>query len=126
MKRETAAALLLLLLLAAAALNTRAVDRLVGALGEQLSLSEEAAARGDYAGAIAALDEGIERWQSRRIYTGIFLRHADLDAAYESLYAVKGLLAEENGAALGPAFEGLRHQLRHLAWMEHLSAGTVF
>ncbi len=125
MKRELCAAVLLLLLIAAGFWNLRAADRLTGAVGRKLDRAEEAAREGDYEEALRQLEQGRRLWNSRRTYTEIFFRHADLDSLQDSFAGLEQLLRQKDGA-WPAALALLRYHLDTLDRMEHISVGTVF
>ena len=126
MKRELLAVALLLLLAAGAALNLFRVDRLIGRVEAQLTQSQNAAERADYEGALRRLEQALSLWEDSREFTGIFLRHPEVDDAREAFYALMELLLQQDAQALPAAYRRICAQLEHIGYMEHLSPGTVF
>ncbi len=125
MKRETGAFALLLLLLLLSAWNLRRADFLTEAIGRNLNRAERALERGDESNALTAFDSAEELWRSARVYTGVFLRHPDLDGVSDAFFELRQLLQNDPGAAPA-AFDKLRYHLETLDSMEHLSLETVF
>lgn len=125
MGRELAAALLLMLLVLGAWLNVACLDRLVGTLEQELSVSEQLADEGDFAAARQALDRALSRWTRAGTYTEIFLRHPEIDAVEDSFFELRSILTEENAEAYPSAFLKLRYHLDGIDRMEHVRPGSV-
>lgn len=126
MKRELFAASLLVLLCLLAAWNIHRVDQLTESIMQNLERAEYAASLGDEKTAIKNFQTGLSIWKTASSYTNVFLRHPDVDTASDVFYELEGLLEQGDTVSLPAAFEKLRYHLRSLAYMEHLSAGTVF
>ena len=126
MRRELCAGVLLALLLAAAALCLNRVDRLIGRVGAQLAQSEKAADQGDYKGALDALEEALSLWEESQAFTGVFLRHPEVDETGEAFYELMELLLQQDAEALPAAYRRIGAKLRHISAMEHPSVATVF
>ena len=125
MKRELCAGLLLLLLVAAAVYSLNRMDRLIGLVEAPLSLSEAAAARGDYDEALSQFERALNLWEGSRRFTDVLLPHAELDEAREIFYELMTLLLQQDAQALPACYRNLSAQLEHISYMEHLSVGTV-
>ena len=126
MKREYAALLLLLLLVLTAVWNIRQADFLTDQIACSLTRAERAVQSGDFDLARTAADNALTLWEDARSYTGVFLRHPDLDCVTDAFYDLQELLMQEDGAALPAGFARLRYHLETLDRMEHLSPATVF
>ena len=126
MKREWIAVGLLSLLFAAASLNIVKADRLLDLININLARSENAVSRDDYETAAANFENGFSIWQGARLYTNVFLRHPDVDAASDAFYDLRQLLLQKDKEALPAAFARLRHRLEVIDYMEHPSIGTIF
>ena len=126
MKREICAGALLLLLALCAWLNIRHIDSLTDSVSTCLDRSEAAAERGDYTAALNALETGLSIWDGAHSYTNIFIRHPELDDTYDTFYELKETLLQQDAAALPAAFQKLQYHLDCIAFMEHLSPGSVF
>ena len=125
MKREAGALALLLTLLLLSAWNLRRVDFLTDAIGRNLDRAELALERGDGNNALVAFESAEKLWHSSHVYTGVFLRHPDLDSVSDAFFELRQLLQNDPGAAPA-AFDKLRYHLETLNKMEHLSLATVF
>ena len=125
MKREIGAIALLMALLLLSGWNLRKADFLTDAIGRNLTRAERALERGDEENALTAFDSAEELWRAARVYTGVFLRHPDLDAISDAFFELRQLLQTDPGAAPA-AFGKLRCHLETLDRMEHLSLETVF
>lgn len=126
MKREHGAVLLLLALILIAAWNVRHADFMTDQIGETLIRSERAAQRGDYDLALENVRSALQLWRNASSYTGVFLRHADIDGVTDAFYELVSLLQQREQAALPSGFARLRYHLRTLDRMEHISPETVF
>lgn len=125
MKRELFAALLLLALLAGGAANTRFLGSFTGKICGTLAVSEASCRAGDYERALTLADEALGIWRSREAYTGVFIRHTEIDAVtYGFRDLISALEAEpENALAM---YSGLTGHVRSLYEMERVTAASVF
>ena len=126
MKREIIAGGLLLFLIAGSLLNIRRVEVLTETVAACALRSERHAARGDFEAALKALDQGLEIWDKAHGYTNVFIRHPELDAAYEAFYDIRAVLLQKDEEAVPGAYAKLLYRLDCMAFMERLSAGSVF
>lgn len=126
MKRELFALALLALLFAGSLLNIRHIDRLTDSVSACLDRSEEYARQGDFDAALAAFESGLALWHSAHGYTNVFIRHPELDDTYDTFYELEQVLLEQDGDAFPAAFSKLQYHLSCIAYMEHLSAGSIF
>lgn len=126
MSREILASLLILLLILGAWWNIRAVDSLSEDMLSQLELSEHAAATGDAAQALEALDMALERWLRADSYTHIFIRHSEIDSTADAFYELRELLLSGDLDSCGAAYGKLRYHIISIQEMEHPSLGSIF
>ena len=121
MKRELGALLLLAALIGLSVWSIRRTDRLMQEVEQHLSLSEKALRADDRDTAAA------ERvWHAAERYTGVFLRHAELDTISDAFFALRHGLDAGDGIELGAAYALLRYHLDCVDRMEHISPGSVF
>lgn len=126
MKREICALLLLAALIAASVWNIHRADGLIEDIQEHLALSEKAMRAGDQKYAGEQLDAAFRIWGAAREYTGVFLRHAELDSTSDAFYQARQQLEAGELRAVPAAFDQLRYHLDCIAGMEHVSLGSVF
>lgn len=126
MKRELAAAALLAALIAASVLNMAHADRLTALILLDLTRAENAAMAGDYDTALADYRSALELWQGARTYTGIFLRHPDVDAASDAFFDLQATLQGKDAQAFPAAFAKLRYHLFAIDELEHPGPGAIF
>ncbi len=126
MKREWIAAALLALLFALSLWNIAHLDRLIGAIEAELSVSQGLAESGRFREAEEALDRAIARWVGANAYTHIFIRHPEIDASSDAFFELKQLLAEENAEGFPSAFDKLIYHLHSIDEMEQLRLGSIF
>lgn len=125
MKREWITAALLALLFLGSLVNIACLDRLIGSIEADLSLSQALAEAGDFSGAEAALDKAIGHWMQANAYTHIFIRHPEIDSTSDALFELRQLLAEENAEGFPSAFEKLIYHLNSIDEMEHIRLGSI-
>ena len=113
MKRELFAALLLLALLAGGAANTRFLDGFTGKICGTLAVSEASCRAGDYERALTLADEALGIWRSREAYTGVFIRHTEIDAVTYGFHDLISALEAEPESALA-MYSGLTGHVRSL------------
>ncbi len=126
MSREVLASLLLLLLIVGAWWNIRAVDSLSGYMLSSLEESEQAADKGDWAAALKAMDNALERWLKADSYTHIFIRHSEIDSTADAFYELRELLLSGDLDSSGAAYGKLRYHIISIQEMEHPSLGSIF
>ena len=126
MKREIVAVVLLAVLAAASVWNIRRADRLIGEIEQHLTLSEKAAAAGDPDYAEQQFEAALRIWLAARSYTGVFLRHPELDATSNAFYETLQRLQSGENVVLTTAYKQLRYHLDSITAMEHVSLGSVF
>lgn len=126
MKREIGAAVLLTALVLTALWNVRRADFLTDQIACNLDRSERAADRGDMETALTALDNAIALWDDEKVYTGVFLRHPDVDSVSDAFFELRELLLRKDAEAAPAALSRLRYHLDTIDFMEHLSVGTIF
>lgn len=126
MSREVLASLLLLLLIVGAWWNIRAVDSLSGDMLSSLEESEQAADKGDWAAALKAMDNALERWLKADSYTHIFIRHSEIDSTADAFYELRELLLSGDLDSCGAAYGKLRYHIISIQEMEHPSIGSIF
>lgn len=125
MKREYAAAALLVLLALAAGWNIRQTDRLTGGILAALDSSRQAYRLGDMQEAMAAADEGLQRWLEADSYTHIFIRHSEIDSTADAFYELKQQLSSGGDGDCAAAYDKLRYHLLSIQGMEHISLGSI-
>ena len=86
MKRELAALVLLLVLFWGAMANVQHIDTLTDDIRQDVLLSEQAAARGDYLEAEDHLRHGRDRFEDAAPYTQVFIRHAEIDSCMDAFF----------------------------------------
>ena len=125
MKKELLAAILLLALLVGGALNARFLDGFTREINDALSQSQERCAAGSYDAALSLAEAAHKKWHSREAYTGVFIRHSEIDAVTYGFHDLIGALEAEpeSAAALYP---GLIGHVRSLYEMERVNWGSVF
>ena len=126
MSREVLASLLLLLRIVGAWWNIRAVDSLSGYMLSSLEESEQAADKGDWAAALKAMDDALERWLKADSYTHIFIRHSEIDSTADAFYELRELLLSGDLDSSGAAYGKLRYHFISIQEMEHPSLGSIF
>ena len=126
MKRELAALVLLLVLFWGAMANVQHIDTLTDDIRQDVLLSAQAAARGDYPEAENHLRHGQERFVGAALYTQVFIRHAEIDSCMDAFFDCAAALRSQEGKAAEAACEKLLYHLRCIDEMEHPLPGSIF
>ena len=126
MKRELGALLLLTALLLSAVWNIRHADFLTDQIALNLERTERAVAQGDFSLARTAADNALTLWHRSRSYTGVFLRHSDVDGVADAFYDLQEMLLQKDYETVKAGLSRLRYHLSMIDRMEHLSLGTIF
>ena len=124
--REIFAVVLLLLLVVGAILNVNHLDGIIQDIMERIDEAEVLASQGEFQKSANAIHSASMIWRDSSPYTGILLRHPEIDScsdAFSELYSE--ICAEDYNRARG-SFEKLRAHLTGVASMERLSFGSVF
>ena len=126
MKRELCALLFLLVLFGAAGWNIRRADRLTQELEQHLALSQKALLSGDRAYAETELEAAVRIWENAKHYTHVFLRHSEIDSVSDAFFQLLQGVRAGDGKELSAAYDLMRYHLDAIAYMEHISPGSVF
>lgn len=125
MKKMYAGLLILAILLFAAIYNVHYLDRKMGQLLQYVDTAGELAGRGDFDSAQVLLREAINYWDGMDSYTHVFIRHSEIDSAFDAFYDCLGCLESADDGSRA-ALEKLRSHLSGIVGMEHLSLGSIF
>ena len=123
MKKEIAALILLAALVAGGFYNTRYLGQFTGGLNETLSLSRAYCENGEYAMALEEAGRASDEWRTHESYSGIFLRHTEIDAVGYGLRDLTATLASDGAVAL---YASLIAHIESLYEMERLSLSSIF
>lgn len=126
MKKDLFAAGLLAVILALSMLNTGRINSLCDDLDELVDLSAGAAARGDWEESRQALDKAVSLWKAQEEYTGIVLRHTDIETLTDDLYELAEHIYTRDGAAAKAAASLVREHLKSIKKMESINPGSIF
>ena len=125
MRREIIAAVLLALLCIGAWINVRTLDSLVGDMVSELSLSAQAAQRGETGQADERLLAALDRWVNADGYTHIFIRHSEIDAISDAFYELRAQLLSGETEGLDALYGKLLYHLDSIDRIEHLSLKSI-
>lgn len=125
MKKMYAGILILALLLCAAIYNVHYLDAKMEMLLQYVDTAEALAGHGESDSAAAILREAISYWDGMDSYTHVFIRHSEIDAAFDAFYDCLGCLQSGDDGS-SAALEKLRSHLLGIATMEHLGLGSIF
>ncbi len=126
MKKELFAGLLLAVLLALSVWNTASIKSLCGSIGDLVDRSAQAAAREDWEESRALLDRAMELWKSRQGYTGIVLRHTDIETLTGDFYELAEHIYTRDAPAANAASALVREHLASITKMESLNWESIF
>jgi hypothetical protein len=114
MGKEIAAIALLAALIALAVVNVYFVDRMADELTEMVETASSA----------EDAERALNRWDEVKWYTGIILRHSELDHLSDDYYSLIG--AFKAGTDASTAKQRLKWRLTCIRDMEKLSLGSIF
>lgn len=126
MKKELFAVGLLALILALSVLNTRHINKICGDLEGLVERSADAAGAGVWEESQSLLDEAVSLWRRHENYTGIVLRHTDIETLTDDFYELAEHIYTRDSAATRAASLLVREHLRSIRKMESLNWGSIF
>lgn len=126
MKKELFAAALLCLILVLALWNTREIGKLCGEIGDLVERSAAEAERENWQESQCLFDDALSLWRSRESYTGIVLRHTDLETLTDDFYELSEHLRTRDAPAALSAASLVREHLRGIAEIESFAIGSIF
>lgn len=125
MKKMYLGILILAVLLCASMYNVHYLDKKIDRLLVYVDTAGELAGRNDFDGACALLREAISCWDGMDSYTNVFIRHTEIDSAYDAFYECLGCM-QSGGEDYRASLEKLREHLVGIVDMEHVSLGSIF
>ena len=125
MKKMYAGILILALMLCAAVYNVHYLDAKMELLLQYVDTAQELAERGENDSAADILSEAISYWDGMDSYTHVFIRHSEIDSAFDAFYDCLGSL-QSGDEGCGAALDKLRAHLLGIATMEHFGLGSIF
>ena len=126
LEKEIFAVILMCALLSLTMYNTRYLDGLLDDISDYVDASEEHAKSSDFASATRELLGGLEKWESIEHYTGILLRHTDIDSTSAAFYTLLSELYRHDGQGAIASYMSLRTRLRCISELENVSFRSVF
>ena len=126
MKKELFAAALLLLILALSLLNTGVIGGLCDEITGLVERSAGAAEQGDWEESQAFLEEAMALWKEREVYTGIVLRHTDIETLTDDFYELTEHIYTHDGPAASAASALVREHLASIRKMEGMNLSSIF
>ena len=126
MKKEIFALLLLAALFAGGLYNTHYLHCMTGELSETLRLSEAYCENGEYEMALEEASRASDEWHTHESYSGIFLRHTEIDAVGYGLRDLTATLASDEPEGAFPLYASLIAHIESLCEMESLSLSSIF
>ena len=125
MKREITVFSLLLTIILASIINIAYANRISSQIIDEINRTEAAGTSGQFQQAMDHLDSALQIWDKHKVYTGIFLRHPDIDSAYDCFYEVQAELLDENTDTLPAVCSKLRYHIECIANMEKLKLSSI-
>lgn len=126
MKKELFVGLFLALLLTVSFINIHYIGKLTGETRQCIddAVSSAEAENWDEAGKKA--EEAIAKWTGRDTFTHLVLRHSEIEAATEALYALaQQIYSQDKGAARG-AGQAASARLASISNIERVRLGSIF
>lgn len=126
MKKEIIAIALLLALFAAGAYNTHFLDGFTSEICDSLDASEASLDAGNNGSALALAEQAHDEWHSRDGYTGVFIRHTEIDYVTYGFHELISVLKGNEPESASELYAGLIEHVRSLYEMERTTLGNVF
>ena len=124
--KEIFAVILMGTLLSLTLYNTYYLDRLLYDISGYIDASEEHAKSSEFESAVLELLGGIKKWESIEHYTGILLRHTDIDCTSAAFFTLLSELYRHDGQGAIGSYMNLRSRLRCISDMENVSFRSIF
>lgn len=126
MKKMYIGILILVILLSSALYNVHYLEKKIGVLLNDISVTQGLAEAGDFDGAAEMLRQTLNSWNAMDGYTHIFIRHSETDSTSDAFFEyMSDLCAQDAGSAKGSC-EALKHHLISIVTMEQVSIGSIF
>lgn len=125
MIREKIALALLAALIGAALINIAYMDKLSQKIIADIDEAENFGLEEQFDAAEISLNRAIELWNKHKSYTGIFLRHPEIDSSYDCFYDIMAEIHQNEKDALPALCEKLRYHIRCMTDMEKISFRSV-
>ena len=125
MIKELFATILLAIILVGAIINISVVNNLTGEISNLVAEAEVDAQNGYWDDAENKAETAADLWKSREMYTHIFLRHTEVDAATDAIYdLLKEVYSHDSDALKGAAQLATAH-LESIGSAEKVTFGSI-
>lgn len=126
MKKEIFALALLLALFAGGAYNTSYLNGFTSEICDILTVSESSLNAGDSDRALELAELAHDDWHSHDGYTGVFIRHTEIDAVTYGFHELISALESDEPQNAGELYSGMIEHVRSLYEMERITLRNVF
>lgn len=126
MSKEFFAAALLAVLLALSIWNTSEIQKICDGIGSLVNGSADAAAEGNWEESRQLLEKAMELWKSRQGYTGVVLRHTDIETLTDDFYELTEHIYTKDAPAARAASALVLEHLDSIRKMESLNMSSIF
>ncbi len=125
MLREKIALGLIITLIIAALVNIAYMDMLAGKIIYGIDNIEYLAHEEQFDDAEAIFNNTLNLWNDKKIYTGIFLRHPEIDSTYDCFYDILAEIQQHEKDRIPALCEKLRYHIRCIVDMERISLRSI-
>ena len=125
MLREKIALGLLLALIAAAFINIAYMVKLADKIIDGINSIEKLSQKEQFDSAESVFNETMKLWNNNKVYTGIFLRHPEIDSAYDCFYDILAEIQQGEKDCIPALCEKLRYHIRCIVDMERISLRSI-
>lgn len=126
MKKEIFVGLFLALLLTAAFINIHYLNKLTESIETRINAAVSDAEEENWRDAEKKAEEAVGMWTGSDTYTHIVLRHSEIEAATDALYALMvQIYARDAGAAKGAGQSAIA-RLMSITEIEKVRFGSIF
>ena len=126
MLKERIALSLLTALIITSLLNIAYITSLSENIINHIDTAEELSLNENFNAAEEQLQTALTIWEKNRLYTGIFLRHPDVDNSYDVFYDLLAEIQQKQKDSMPALCEKLRYHIGCIADMEGLSLSSIF
>ena len=125
MLREKIALSLIIAIIVAALINiaymTKLAEKIISGIDDIENLSHEE----QFDSAEAIFNKTLELWNKNKVYTGIFLRHPEIDSTYDCFYDILAEVQKQEKDSIPALCEKLRYHIRCIVDMEKITLRSI-
>ncbi len=126
MKKEFVIGCFLVLMLTGALINNHFLVKLTEHVTEKITITETYARQEDWVRAERSAEEATALWTGSDTYTHLVLRHTEIDAATDLLYALLEQVYVREAGAVKAAAQAASARMTSISSIEQIRLGSIF